>query len=128
MKAKIYYDGSCYLCSSEMSHYRKLDRENEFEFIDIASPSFDAVKEGLDPKEAQRSLHVRDEHGSLHVGVDAFIELWRHLPRYRTLGRAAKNPAIRQILKIGYRVFASGVRPYLPKKLKKDCPADHCEF
>lgn len=115
MSTKVYFDGACHLCSREINHYRKFSNHPVLEFIDIADPKFSAVAEGLDPVRVNREMHVRDEAGALHYGVDAFIELWRILPGYQRLSRWAKMPGINPILQVGYHAFAR-LRPYLPKR------------
>lgn len=126
MKSKVYYDGLCRLCSKEIDHYRKLKGSEKLEFIDITDPSFDASKEGVDPVRVHKVMHVRRADGSLATEVDAFIEIWRHLPKYQWAYKLAQNFALRSALDLFYVLFAT-VRPYLPKK-KRDCESSpYCE-
>jgi predicted DCC family thiol-disulfide oxidoreductase YuxK len=118
----VYYDGLCVLCSSEIDHYRKQVGADQIQFVDICGPSFDAVKEGLDPFEVHRVMHVRRADGSLAIRVQAFIEIWSSLPKYKWAASLAKKRTINQILEIGYTVFAK-IRPFLPRRKK----AQGCE-
>ena len=123
-KLKVYYDGLCHLCSREIRHYKKIKESNEhIDFIDITTPPFDALKEGLDPFEIHKVMHVRTPDGKVHTAVDAFIEIWKVFPKYRWAAKIAQTPVIKTILTLGYHAFAK-VRPYLPKVKRK--PAD-CE-
>ena len=118
-KIKIYYDGACHLCSREIKHYFKLNikRDNEpvFEFIDIANPKFNSKLENLNENNVQKAMHVRDENGDLHVGVNAFIVIWKNIPQYKFMAFFIKLPIVFQLSKVGYFIFAK-IRKFLPKK------------
>lgn len=115
MKLTVFFDGACYLCSAEIAHYRRIDPRGDLKFVDISQPGFEARAQGLDPVQVNRHLHVRTAQGELHVGIEAFIAIWRVLPRYRTLAALARLPGIHFALKTGYAGFAQ-VRPYLPRR------------
>jgi len=123
----IYFDGACYLCSAEIEHYRRQVLRGGLDgkvcFVDIADPQFDAQSHGLDDREVNRVMHVRSADGQLHLGVEAFVEIWRNLPRYEFLSKAVEIPGIRPLLELGYVVFAR-VRPYLPRR--KTCSTGAC--
>lgn len=127
MKLKIYYDGLCILCSREIDHYKKLRGSEKLEFIDITDSSFDAKKEGLDPFEVHKVMHVRTPSGQTYTKVRAFVEIWKHLPRYRWAVPIALNPVVKPILEAGYSLFAR-TRPYLPKRKKLCENSPFCEI
>lgn len=124
MKLKIYFDGACYLCSSEMNHYRKKDLKKNFDFIDISQANFDASSEGLDPEKVMKIMHVKDAQGKIYTGVDAFLEIWKLLPWYKQLVPIAQLYGVKQLLCFGYIVFAH-FRKYLPKK-SQQCSNNRC--
>jgi predicted DCC family thiol-disulfide oxidoreductase YuxK len=123
MKTTIYFDGACHLCSREIEHYRKIDTAGRLDFVDIAAPSFNALEHQLDPIRVNEEMHVRDADGNLHIGVAAFIEIWRVLPAYQKWVPVATNSKVLPFLKLGYFVFAK-IRPYLPKR--KTCESGVC--
>ncbi len=127
-KLKVYYDGLCKVCSAEIQHYQKQDNSNQIEFIDICSTKFDAAKEQLDPFEIHKVMHTRRTDGSLAIRVDAFIEIWKVLPRYHRLAKIAENSFARSGLNFGYELFTK-IRPWLPrKKVANDCrDSPYCE-
>lgn len=124
-KITVYFDGLCHLCSREINQYRKMRGAERIEFLDITSPRFDAVREGVDPKEVHRHLHVKDRDGSFKVGVDAFIAIWRELPALKALSRLASKNPIHKTIDIAYGLFAK-IRPLLPRKNCVDSP--YCEI
>jgi len=109
-----------------MDHYRRLRGSENFCFVDITSPAFDANREGVDAYKVHRVMHVKRADGSLATGVDAFVEIWRRLPQYRWVAYVSNQVWLKPLLRLGYHVFAA-VRPYLPKR-KRDCEASpYCD-
>ena len=125
-KGVIYFDGLCKACSAEINHYRKLPGSESFDFVDITSLTFKPEDHGLDPVKVHKVMHVRDSNGVLHEGVDAFVTIWKEIPRYHFLARLSKKQFIRWTLEQGYKAFVV-IRPYLPRK-KLDCSeSPYCE-
>ena len=126
MAAKIYYDGLCHVCSREIEHYRRQRGAENLRFIDITSSEFDPVREGLDPIQINRVMHLKLDNGSIKTGVDAFIEIWNCLPRYQWFAKAAQTRIFRFLLESGYRAFVQ-IRPFLPRKKQACSDSPYCE-
>jgi predicted DCC family thiol-disulfide oxidoreductase YuxK len=119
----LFYDGLCPLCAREMDHYRRCAAGLPgIVFVDITDPSFDPAAHGLDPVRVNREMHVK-EGDTLHIGVDAFLAIWRHVPGHRWLLSLSRLPLADQLMHVGYYLFAL-VRPYLPRR--KACDAGAC--
>lgn len=118
---KVYFDGLCYLCSSEIAHYQKQLGAEAIKFIDITQPGFSAIEEGLDPILVHQIMHAKDSQGRIITGVAAFIAIWQVLPKYQRISRVAAFPPIFAMLKVAYRCFAM-IRPLLPKRNCNDSP------
>ena len=110
----VYYDGLCKVCSKEINHYRKQSGADAISFVDICSSNFDARSEGLDPARVHQVMHVRRQDGTLAVKVDAFIEIWSVLPRFKWLAKAARWSPVNAGLNLGYVGFTM-IRPFLPR-------------
>jgi predicted DCC family thiol-disulfide oxidoreductase YuxK len=123
----IFYDGKCKVCSLEMDHYKKLNRPEVFQFIDISSSNFKADSYGLDSNQVQKEMHVLDRNGQLKVGVDAFIAIWNELPRYRWLTGVVNQKWVRPFADLGYKCFAT-IRPILPKNKSMICDDGSCRI
>ena len=125
---KVYYDGLCKVCSKEIDHYKKQDGADRIEFIDICSDQFDAVKSELDPIQVHKIMHVRRKDGAVLTRVDAFIEIWKVLPKYKSFAKIANKPLIKFGLEASYSCFAV-IRPYLPRSTSSaDCgQSPYCE-
>ena len=103
----VFYDGKCGLCSKEINHYRKIAPSNIFNWQDITESADELNQEGITLAEGLRLLHAKDNSGQIHVGVDAFILIWKQLKRWRMLAFLVGLPIIRHITNAAYRIFAN---------------------
>lgn len=128
-KLRVYYDGLCKVCSTEISHYKRQLGADGIDFIDICGVNFDAGKEQVDPVQVHKIMHARKSDGSLATRVDAFIEIWNVLPKYKWLAKLASRNFVRFGLDLSYSGFTK-IRPWLPRYAAgdecKDSP--YCEL
>jgi predicted DCC family thiol-disulfide oxidoreductase YuxK len=124
-KPKVYFDGKCIICSTEIAFYQKKKGSEELEWVDISTDDFNAQAEGLDPEKVQKVFHVRDENGQLFLGVDGFIEIWKRIPTLKLWVQLSHLPGARIVMNLGYTLFTQ-IRPYLPRR-KTSCTNDHCK-
>lgn len=103
----VFYDGKCGLCSKEINHYRQIAPIGIFDWQDITESADKLRQEGVSLSVGLKLLHARDRNGQMHVGVDAFILIWKQLKRWRVLAFLVGLPLVRQIANAAYRVFAS---------------------
>ena len=102
-KATVYFDGACPLCQAEINHYRRLKGAVMIDFVDAAACA-QQVRDDLSRETALARFHMRTRDGELLSGAKAFVQLWRHLPRWRWLSALAQVPGAMLILEIGYRL------------------------
>ena len=111
MSDKVYYDESCYVCSFEINALRKRGEACGIEFIDISNPNFD--------KEADYDTEMIGEfNGDQTVGVETFRKMYEKMGFKKSVA-FSRLPVVKQIFDVGYKIFAYGVRPYLPKKRRE---------
>lgn len=93
-----YYNGACPVCRAEMDTYRRAcERDgNAVLFVDVsqAEAVSDHLRGEVSQDQALRRLHVRAADGTLVSGVDAFLVLWRAMPRMRWLAWFVSLPLI----------------------------------
>lgn len=106
MMTRVYYDGQCGLCRREIDYYKTIAPDGLFAWIDVTrdASSLDAL--GVSYVQALKLLHVVDAQGRVHIGVDAFIQIWRQLAYWRVLATLAGLPLIYPLAKVAYRLFA----------------------
>ena len=83
----------------------KKENIKDIDWIDITNNS-DAVKEtSRNDKELLRRLHVK-ENGKIIQGAEAFLYVWKKIPKYKFLYSFFKLPVIFQIFSLGYEIIA----------------------
>ena len=102
----VFYDGKCGLCSREIGHYMKIRPSEIFIWCDIANEPQHLKKINVSQSDALRRLHVSDQAGNIYVGIDAFIAIWKKLPRWRLLALICAITGVRSILTLLYNKFA----------------------
>ena len=103
----VYYDGKCGLCSREIDHYRKVAPEGIFLWQDITESAEDLEKQGVSLSQGLKLMHAKDSDGVMHVGVDAFLLIWKQLSRWRVLALLVQLPVVRQGVNVVYQAFAN---------------------
>ena len=101
---KVYFNNSCKICRSEINLYKK-ENIKDIDWIDITNNS-DAEKEtSRNDKELLRRLHVK-ENGKIIQGAEAFLYVWKKIPKYKFLYKFFKLPIVFTIFKYGYEKIA----------------------
>lgn len=112
-RLQVYFDGSCPLCTFEITHYSRQVGSEQLSFVDVsgANPQTGA---DLEASEALSRFHVRLPGGQLVSGARAFVAIWRELPTWRWVARIASLPGVTPMLELSYRAFLP-IRPLLSK-------------
>ena len=100
---KVYYNESCSICRFEINHYKKF--EEKISWIDITNNSSAINETKKQPKELIRRLHVLKD-GQIYKGIDAFLIVWKELPKYKWLHNLVKTPIIYNLSYIAYECLA----------------------
>ena len=103
---QIYFDGKCGLCSKEIRYYQRIAPADVFVWYDIATDPSPLSPLNVEQADALRRLHAKDSNDSMHIGVDAFILIWRHLPRWYLLAALVSLPGIKHATSFAYARFA----------------------
>jgi len=102
----VLYNARCPVCRAEIDHYRAYAEARDLPVAFHDLNTRDLADWGIDADAAARRLHVR-QGGRIVSGVDAFVALWRALPRYRWLARIVALPGLRHAAHFVYeRVLA----------------------
>jgi predicted DCC family thiol-disulfide oxidoreductase YuxK len=120
---KVFYDGACSVCGTEVERYGRQDRAGRLTLVDISAPDFTPEEYGITLAEFMYELHVIDRQGKVYKGPEAFWAIWQTFPAstlYGLLGFLIALPGIRLLARLAYKGFARG-RKYLPRRQPPVC-------
>jgi predicted DCC family thiol-disulfide oxidoreductase YuxK len=115
---RIFYDGSCIVCASEIEHYLRREHCGRLVAVDISSPEFNSEPFHIPLEKFMYELHVIDSTGTVYKGVEAFWAIWQAFPTstvYGIMGAIVTAPVLNLLARLFYKGFAN-IRPYLPKR------------
>lgn len=94
--SRVYFNGDCSVCNAEMTHYAGIANAQALpiRFIDSTQEPEAFLRYGLRAEHLEGRLYHRDPHGHLTSGLDAMLEVWAGLPRYRWLGQTLALPVL----------------------------------
>ena len=101
---KVYFNNSCKICRSEINLYKK-ENVKDIDWIDITNNSKAEQETSKNDKELLRRLHIKDDNKVVE-GAEAFLYVWKKIPKYKFLYNFFKLPIIFTIFKYGYEMFA----------------------
>ena len=101
---KVYFNNSCKICRSEINLYKK-EKIEEIDWIDITNNEQAEIETSKDEKQLLRRLHVKEDNKVLE-GAEAFLYVWKKIPKYRFLYNFFKLPIIFTIFNYGYEIIA----------------------
>lgn len=126
---RIFYDGACAICATEIERYGHMDREGRLVLVDVSAPDFDPAPLGITPDEFIYQMHAIDRSGTVYRNVEAFWAIWQAFPASTLLGlmgAVITLPAVKPIARLCYRGFAR-IRKYLPKR-DAGCTTGSCSI
>lgn len=107
-EAQVFYNSACPVCDWGI----KLQRHRCHAIInwqDLHGDNELCENLGVDIERARKYLHVLTGDGRQHVGIDAFIVLWRTSPSQGWMADLLSKPLLHHPAKIAYFLFANGL-------------------
>ena len=101
---KVYYNESCNICRAEVNLYKKQNIK-EIEWVDITNNTVAEKNTSKDNKTLLRRLHVVDGERIID-GAEAFLLIWKKIPRYKFLYTFFKIPVIFTLFSYFYEFIA----------------------
>ena len=101
---KVYFNNSCKICKAEIDLYKK-QKIKEIDWIDITNNDLAEKETSKNSKELLRRLHVK-EGEKVTQGAEAFLLLWKKMPRYKFLYNFLKLPIIFNLFSFVYEIAA----------------------
>ena len=101
---KVYFNNSCKICKTEIDLYKK-EKIQEIDWVDITNNNLAEKETSKNSKQLLRRLHVK-EGEKITQGAEAFLLLWKKMPKYNFLYKFFKLPIIFSLFNIGYEIIA----------------------
>ena len=101
---KVYFNNSCKICKAEIDLYKK-EKIKEIDWIDITNNNLAEKETSKNSKDLLRRLHVKDGE-KVSQGAQAFLLLWKKMPKYKFLYNFFKLPIIFNIFSFFYEIIA----------------------
>ena len=102
-KLKVFYDGSCPLCSREIIFYQRQRGAETICWLNVADQTLtEGLPEGISRDQLMQRFHVQGANGKVQTGGDAFLQLWALLPKFRLLAWLFSLPLMRWIVNQTY--------------------------
>ncbi len=98
----VFYDGGCSVCRREIEHYRRRDRHDVVNWVDITRCREQFAAYDIEFTAAMTRLHVIDTSGRVCTGVAAFLCIWDELPGYRRLATLVRVLRLQGMLERAY--------------------------
>ena len=103
-KMKVYFNNSCKICRSEINIYKK-ENVKDIDWVDITNNNQAEKDTSKSSKELLRRLHIKEDSKVIE-GAEAFLFVWKRIPKYKFLYSFFKLPVIFTIFKYGYEIIA----------------------
>ncbi len=104
MIMKVFFNNSCKICKAEIDLYKK-EKIKEIDWIDITNNDLAEKETSKNSKELLRRLHVKEGERILQ-GAEAFLFLWKTIPKYKFLYNFFKLPIIFNLFSFVYEIIA----------------------
>ena len=101
---KVYFNNSCKICKAEIDLYKK-QKIQDIDWIDITNNNLAQKETSKNNKELLRRLHIKDGEKIIQ-GAEAFLLLWKKMPKYKFLYSFLKLPIIFNIFSFSYEIVA----------------------
>jgi predicted DCC family thiol-disulfide oxidoreductase YuxK len=101
---KVYFNNSCNICRTEINLYKKQNIK-DIEWIDITDNESAQTETQKNDKALLRRLHIKDGNKVI-VGAEAFLLVWKKIPKYKFLYTFFKLPIIFTLFSYSYEIIA----------------------
>ncbi len=101
---KVFFNNSCKICKAEIDLYKK-EKLQEIDWIDITNNDLAEKETSKNKRQLLRRLHVIEDKKVIE-GAQAFLILWKKMPRYKFLYNFFKLPIIFNLFSLGYEIVA----------------------
>lgn len=117
----VYYDEECPLCTRLKLSIEHFDLFSTVRFEGVQSAREDEAIKHIPLNALLDNIHASDYRGKLHVGIDAYIQIFDAMRYLLPLSLILRLPIIYQLSRRGYRYVAKN-------RETKPCTEDTCAY
>ena len=104
---EVYFNSACPVCRAGINAQKDKTTDCSVNWNDIHTDKHYAKEADPNIDVVRKYLHVIDSNGQKHIGIDAFIQLWKYSPREQWKAKLFALPIVKQFAKAAYLVFAN---------------------
>ena len=101
---KVFFNNSCSICKAEIDLYKK-QNVHDIEWVDITNNKSAELETQKNGKALLRRLHIK-EGNDIISGAEAFLLVWKKIPKYKFLYKFFKTPIIFNLFSFFYEIAA----------------------
>ena len=106
-KLQVYFNSACPVCNAGINAQKSKTTDCTVSWNDVHTNRLYAQEADPDINVVRKYLHGIDQNGQKHIGIDAFIQLWKYSPREQWKAKLVAFPIVKPITKACYFVFAN---------------------
>lgn len=103
----VYYNSACPVCDAGINSQKSKTTSCSVAWNDIHTDNSYAHEVDAEVDTIRKYLHVMDSEGQTHIGIDAFIQLWKYSPLEQWKAKLISLPLIKPIARAAYFAFAN---------------------
>lgn len=102
---EVLFNSACPVCRAGIEYQKVQSNEFRVRWTDVHLDN--KAVGSLKLEQVRKYLHVKDHLGQLHIGLDAFILIWRQSPKHRFLALFFSVPLVKWVGRQLYILFAN---------------------
>jgi len=114
----VYFNSACPVCNAGINSQKNKSTACTIQWKDVHEDNLLVDELNRELSTVRKYLHITDSNNQHHVGIDAFILLWKNSPKEKWKAKLFSLPAIKQLFQLTYYAFANCL--YAWNKLKKN--------
>ncbi len=105
----VYYNSACPVCDAGIAAQQGRMASCNVVWVDVHKNPQAVQELGTDLESVRQRLYLRDEWGQIHVGANAFAQLWLRTPGQVWLGKLIQWPLVSWAGKLAYDLFSKAL-------------------
>lgn len=114
----VYYNSACPVCRTGINMQKGKPTSCTIDWKDVHIDNQLANDIGQQLEYVRKYLHIVDEKGNQHIGINAFIQLWQNSPTEQWKANVISLTLIKQIMQCAYYLFANSL--YFWNRVRKN--------